>query len=583
MARVLIVEDEGVLRLTFRQFLRNEGYETETAEDYEAAMARLDGPPYDVVVLDILLGDGNGIDLLRAMGARGLDARVVMITGEPDADSAAAAVRLGAFDYLAKPVTGPDLLRVVRLAIEHKRLEEERNAYAERADRYRRDLEAVFNSVSEGIVTVDTDLRIHQANQAFRDILGAAGDALDGRLLGDLLPGALAPARSAVDRAFATGRPATQVRVETWVPGQGDKVLVLGAAPLVGDAEQGAGVVLVFRDVTRITMLEREAAGHRAFRNMVANSRAMRDVTALIENVAPTDATVLVCGESGTGKELVAEALHHGSLRKDGPLIKVNCAALAEDILESELFGHVKGAFTSAVSDRVGRFEAADGGTILLDEIGDIPPRLQLRLLRVLQAREFERVGDSFPMRTDVRVIASTNRDLPAKIRAGAFREDLYFRLNVVRIELPPLRERHDDIPLIVAQACRRFNALLKKEVDGVAPETMDLFMRYAWPGNVRELENCLERAFIVCQDTVILPRHLPREVAGAGTPATVPGFVPEAPPHAPRARDLEAAQLRAALERTDWNVAKTARILGVARNTVYHKMRRFNLVRAPR
>ncbi|MBP8129968.1 MAG: sigma 54-interacting transcriptional regulator [Candidatus Hydrogenedentes bacterium] len=576
MVRVLVVEDEGVLRLTFKQFLRTEGFEVHMAENYEQAVAQLEAYAIDVVVTDIILEGKTGVDLLRSIKERGLAATVIMVTGEPNVESAAEAVRLGAFDYLAKPVTGRDLVRIVRLALDRRKLEEERNVYAARLEAFRRHLEAVFNSVNEGVITVDAQLRVLEYNQAFRRILHLSDRNLRGAPFAEALPPGLLPARSAIERTLASRTPVTDVRIETWIQGQGEKVLMISATPLVREDGAQSGAVLVVRDVTRLTMLEKELEDHQPLRDIVAKSRVMRDIFALVRNVSPTDSTVLICGESGTGKELVAEAVHQASARRDGPLVKVNCAALSEELLESELFGHVRGAFTTALSDRIGRFEAADGGTILLDEIGDISQRLQLRLLRVLQAREFERVGDSFPMHTDVRVIASTNQDLAQRIRAGQFREDLYFRLNVVRIDIPPLRERREDIPLLVDHFCRRFNAVFKKEITGVAPETMDVFMRYAWWGNVRELENCLERAFIVCHDTTILPRHLPREILAAG-PAGPDAAAASLPV---RARAIDAERLRGILDKTDWNVAKAARMLGVARNTLYNKMRAFQLIR---
>ena len=578
MVHVLIVEDEGVLRLTFKQFLRAEGFEVFTAENFEAALTHLEARIMDVVVTDILLEGRSGVDLLRVIKERDWPTSVIMMTGEPNVETAAEAVRLGAFDYLAKPVTGRDLVRVVRLALDRRRIEEERNLYALRADEYRRHLEAVFNSVNEGIVTVDAGLRIVQANEAFRRIFDIHSRELAGTSFADLAAPGLLPARSALERTLSQHRPITDLRLETWVQGLGEKVVVANATPLVGDNGEQTGAVLVLRDVTRLTALEKELEDQQAARNIIGKSRVMRDMLALVRNVAATDSTVLICGESGTGKELIAEAVHGDSVRREGPFIKVNCAALSEDLLESELFGHVKGAFTSAVTDRVGRFEAADGGTILLDEIGDISPRLQLRLLRVLQAREFERVGDSFPMHTDVRVIASTNQDLAVKIRAGSFREDLYFRLNVVRIDLPPLRERREDIPLLVDHFRRKFNAVFKKEITGVAPETMDVLIGYDWRGNVRELENCVERAFIVCHDTLILPKHLPRDILEWRAAPAV-GRMLESRTAAPRARELERGHVVAVLEQTDWNIAKSARLLGIARNTLYQKIRLFGLV----
>lgn len=578
MVRVLIVEDEGVLRLTFKQFLRAEGFEVATAENFDQAVAQLEAHPFDVVVTDILLEGKTGVDLLRTIKERGWPCTVIVMTGEPNVETAAEAVRLGAFDYLAKPVTGRDLVRVVRLALDRRKIEEERNRYADRVDEYRRHLEAVFNSVNEGVITVDAEGRVIEVNEACRRILGVSMREMAGRPIAEALPPGMTAVHGAIERCLAARKPVTDLRIEMWAPGIGEKVVVASATPLAREGDALAGAVLVLRDVTRLTLLEKELEDQQSPRNIVGKSRALRDVFALVRNVAATDSTVLICGESGTGKELVAEAIHQESVRHDGPLIKVNCAALSEELLESELFGHVKGAFTTAVTDRVGRFEAADGGTILLDEIGDISQRLQLRLLRVLQAREFERVGDSFPMRTDVRVIASTNQDLPGKISAGAFREDLYFRLNVLRIDVPPLRERREDIPLLVDHFCRRFNAVFKKEITGIAPETMELFMAYPWWGNVRELENCIERAFIVCHDTLILPRHLPREVLEQ-RPASRPAAAENRGSFV-RAREISADHLLAVLNQTDWNIAKCARLLGVARNTIYQKIRLFALSR---
>jgi len=356
-------------------------------------------------------------------------------------------------------------------------------------------------------------------------------------------------------------------------------MLIVSTTPLIAEGDIRTGAVLVVRDVTRLTVLEKQLERGKRGQRMVGKSRAMRQIFQLIDDVAQTDSTVLIYGESGTGKELVAEALHFKNHRANMPFIRVNCSALSEDILESELFGHVKGAFTGALKDRAGRFEAANGGTILLDEIGDISPRLQLRLLRVLQEREFERVGDSMPIQVDVRVIASTNQDLLEKIRAGEFREDLYYRLNVIRIELPPLRDRRDDIPVLVEHLCRRFNYAMKKEITGLSPEAMEIVMEYPWYGNIREMENCLEWAFIVCHDTQILPRHLPREILDHGSHnyqgITLSG--------ASRARGAQAKErILEVLTRTDWNIAKSARILGIARNTLYQKMKQHDIARRP-
>jgi PAS domain S-box-containing protein len=579
MARVLVVEDEAVLRLTFQEFLSEQGHEVFTAPDYDEAINLIEHEDFDLVVTDIILGGRTGVDLLRTIRDMGIECPVVMVTGEPTIESAGEAVRLGAFDYLAKPVTRDALLRVARLSINHKKLRDERNLYAARMDMYRRDLEAIFNSVNEGIITVDAEMRIRQANPAAAEILGLPPAQLTRRPFAEVLPGRLEPARKALEQTLETHKPFGDCRVA--YPGENgaENIIIVNTMPLVGEGGAFEGAVMMIRDVTRLTRLEKQVAETQQYRDIIGKSRKMQEIFILVRELAETDSTALIYGESGTGKELVAAALHHESHRAKGPFVKVNCAALSENILESELFGHVKGAFTGAVKDRAGRFEAADGGTILLDEIGDVSPRLQLRLLRVLQEREFERVGDSLPIRTNVRVIASTNQDLDRKIQLGEFRQDLYYRLNVVRIEIPPLRGRREDIPLLVEHFCRRFNRALKREITGCAPETMEVFMRYAWPGNVRELENCLERAFIVCHDSLILPRHLPQELQSFGGGRSLGG---DDSGNGDGAKTSDRDRIISVLQQTDWNVAKAARILRMARNTLYQKMNALQIQRPP-
>ncbi len=577
MARILIVEDEAVLRLTFEEFLRDEGYDVATAADYGEAVAHLAQGVFDVIVTDIILPGKTGVDLLRFIKEQGRSEPVAMITGQPDVTSAAEAVRLGAFDYLMKPVTQEALLRVARLASSHCQLARERDEYAACMDMYRRDLEAIFNSVKEGIITVGADMLIRQANSAASTMLRLDAAKASGTPIRDVLAGPLAPALLSVERTVRTERPQPETRIEVGT-GRDTKVLVITTMPLISEGRRFDGAVLVARDVTRLTRLEQQLEDSQQYRDIIGKSPHMRDIFRLLKDLAETDSTALICGESGTGKELVASALHYASPRAEGPFVRVNCAALSENILESELFGHVKGAFTGAVKDRIGRFEAAHGGTILLDEIGDVSPRLQLRLLRVLQDHEFERVGDSTPIRSDVRVVACTNQDLERKIREGEFRQDLYYRLNVVRIEIPPLRERRQDVPLLIDHFCRRFNRQFKKEITGLAPETMELFMQYPWPGNVRELENCIERAFIVCHDDVILPKHLPPEFRGGSR--TVTPFGGGSGFSAASGHELGRDRIIAVLQQTDWNVAKSARLLGVARNTLYQKMKALHIQR---
>lgn len=306
--------------------------------------------------------------------------------------------------------------------------------------------------------------------------------------------------------------------------------------------------------------------GKSPFPGIIGTSPAMQRVYEMINKVAPYDVTVLIAGESGTGKELVAQAIHDNSARRDRPLVKLNCAAVPDTLLESELFGHEKGAFTGAQFQKPGKFEAADTGTIFLDEVGDMSPSMQAKLLRVLQEKEFERVGGRETIRVDVRILAATNRDLAQAVANGSFREDLYYRLNIVTIVLPPLRERAEDIPLLVQHFVHMFNAAFHKDFEGPSPEAMDLLMRYHWPGNVRELKNVIEQAVLLGTGSRITPEHLPAVVRE----------------HAERKnasiRCVERDHIRRVLESCGWNQRKAAEILGIHRNTLRRKLEEFSI-----
>ena len=309
--------------------------------------------------------------------------------------------------------------------------------------------------------------------------------------------------------------------------------------------------------------------------SIVGAAPAMLDVYKMVARVAPTMSTVLVVGESGTGKELVARAIHTHSPRAQGPFVAVNCTALTESLLESELFGHAKGAFTGAVASKRGIFEEAQGGTVFLDEIGDVGAKMQAQLLRVLQEGEIRRVGGSEPIKVDVRVVAATNKELEEEVKAGRFREDLYFRINVVTIRLPPLRERPSDIPLLVDHFLAKYAARERRQDAGVAPAALALLSRYAWPGNVRELENVIERALALSKDGVILPSDLPAEIAHeaglAPSAAGGGGLVEDRPTLA----ELERRYIELILRETGGNKKRAAEILGIDRRTLYRTLER--------
>jgi len=325
--------------------------------------------------------------------------------------------------------------------------------------------------------------------------------------------------------------------------------------------------VETFRDLSLLKELEEEIREKYTFQDMVSRNPRMMELFRILPDIAQSDVTVLIVGESGTGKELFAHAIHKLSRRKDGPLIKVNCSALPETLLESELFGYVKGAFTDAKKDKPGRFKLAEGGTIFLDEIGDVSVAVQVKLLRVIEQKEFEPLGATYTEKVDVRIIAATNRDLEEMVKDGRFREDLYYRLNVMKVELPPLRERRDDIPLLVEHFIQKYNKKMGKEIEGVSEEAMRLLLNHTYPGNVRELENILEHAFILCKGRIILPEHLPH-------------YLHAKAPSLPAAslREWEREMIKEALRRSGGNITSAARELGIHRTTLWRKMKKYHL-----
>ncbi len=345
-----------------------------------------------------------------------------------------------------------------------------------------------------------------------------------------------------------------------------------------------------------------EQTGTRGRFRLVGDSPAIRSVYAIIEKVANTPSTVLITGESGTGKELIARALHENSSRHNGPFIKINCAAIPKTLMESELFGYEKGAFTGAVGAKPGRFELAHGGTLFLDEIGEIPVEMQVKLLRVLQESEFERVGGIKTIKVDVRLVTATNRDLAAELAAGGFREDLYYRLNVVPIHLPPLRERHEDIPLLVSHFIAKFNDRLRKEITHIEPAAVERLVSYNWPGNIRELENVIERTMLFCEGSVIRVANLPSELMGGGAEERAPAAVAQTPsqpnlaavtiPTPPQSEAVgslkeavkaetervERELIQRALDETGGNVTQAARRLKISRKSLQTKMKELGL-----
>ncbi len=558
--KILVIDDEESIRYTFENFLLNEGYEVATARDFTETLDRMDEKNFDIIFADIILGDKTGIDVLREVKKRNLHSPVIIITGYPNVDTAADAVRLGAFDYISKPVTQGTLLHVANMALQYKNL-------ADKNEKYRSNIEAIFRSVKDAIVTVDKELLVVELNEASKDICGFPRDAI-GKPFNSFAHECNDKCLEAIKETIKRKEPIEIYRLECHHKDRPDQVVTITTAPLIDQQGKFSGVVLVARDETRLAVLERDMGERQQFYNIIGKGEKMQKIYSLLEELADVQTTVLITGESGTGKELAAEAMHYKGVRSNKPLVKVNCSALTETLLESELFGHVKGAFTGAIKDKIGRFQRADGGTIFLDEIGDISPNIQSRLLRVLQEMEFEQVGDSTPVKVDVRVVAGTNQNLKEKVRLGKFREDLYYRLKVMEITMPPLRERREDIPILVDYFIEKFNKKLNKHIINISADVLETFMSYPWPGNVRELEHALEHAFILCHQPTITIEHLP------------PDFIEFSEEQiSPLKESADEAQvILQALEKAGWNKSKAARLLGLNVRTIYRKIEKYNL-----
>jgi two-component system response regulator HydG len=579
---ILIVDDEESLRLTFEMFLKRDGYtNVQTAATFEEALKAISKGPFDLIISDIVLGGEKGTELLRHIRETGISCPVVMVTGFPNLESASEAVRLGAFDYISKPVNKEKLLKLVRQALAFWELELEKRSLILQNEKYQHYLEAIFSSVEDAIIAVDNSCTILKLNRTaelllveFRD----DHDSDDKRLPGEIGNACLKDALLVIEK----GSIVREHVIECVNTGGVSKMFSINAAPLDIDDEVSNGAVIVVRDVTRA---EEQYAPSQTmqFHGFIGASRVMQSIYRLIENVGKVETAVLITGESGTGKELAAEALHAESPRSTMPLVKVDCAALPEELLESELFGHRKGAFTGADRDRPGRLLQADKGTLLLDEIGDITPRLQLRLLRFLQEMTFTPVGMDTPVSVDVRVIAATNVNLREKVREGSFREDLYYRLKVVEVVLPPLRDRKKCLPLLIQHFLTFFSQKHARHVHSVSDRAMDAMLSYSWPGNVRELKHIMERGVVLCLGNNLLLEHFPEEIFEYSSPSSseINDARESRQPHHlshDQIYSVQQNELIEALREAGGNKSKAAQILQIDRSTLYRRLRKLKI-----
>jgi len=581
---VLVVDDTPANLGVVLDLLEEAGLEVLVADDGETAIERAMYARPDLILLDVLMPELDGFETCRRLKAQPetRSTPVIFMTALADTVDKVRGFDVGAVDYVTKPFQPEELLARVRthLTIEHLRV---------RLQESEERLSRIFASTMDAIVAIDADGEIKLFNTSAERVFGcSAFDAVGSpfsRFLSQGFRAALAD--------YTRPRGEHEVAPRTmWLPEGLTAVRASGEDfPVEATLSRADGsgtslVTVVLRDINDLRRAEAEnhvlkGLNHHLQEEVRAAivtgdlsgpSESMRRVLRAVDQVAPTDTTVLIAGETGTGKELAARAIHHRSLRKDKPMVKVNCAAIPATLIESELFGHERGAFTGAVARRVGRFELAHGGTLFLDEIGELPLDLQPKLLRVLQDGEVERVGGARTFNVDVRVIAATNRDLEGECREGRFRRDLFYRLNVFPIALPPLRDRKDDLPHLVRHFVQKFAAKLGKPTETVPSRMLAAFSTYSWPGNVRELEHLIERAVILSEgSTLAFPDWPPP--SGERPPPTRVATIEE----------VERAHILEVLEATGWRVSGNkgaATLLGLPPSSLETRMKRLGIVR---
>lgn len=437
-------------------------------------------------------------------------------------------------------------------------------------------LETIFNSLLEGTFTVNTNWEITSFNRAAEKITGFSVKEALGKKYWEIIPSEDGKEDSQLKEFIADHHPAL-LRETVIIRKDNSRVPVrINSAPLQDISGAKIGRVVTFEDISVVKNLSDHIDERFHFKNIIGRSKPMLNVFNLMQNVINTDSTVLITGESGTGKEVIARSIHLNSDKKSKPFIAVNCTAFAETLLESELFGHEKGAFTGAIRTKPGRFELAEDGTLFLDEIGDVPLSVQVKLLRVLENRQFERVGGTIPIQFKARIISATHRDLEKEIKEGRFRDDLYYRINVINIHLPSLMERKDDIPGLVTHFMNNFNSRFKKDIHYISPNALKILMNYKWPGNIRELENVIEHAFVVCNSDAIRTEHLPERLRALkekfiGKDENISVDKP--------LENAEKKLIETTLQKCNGSRIQAAEVLGINKTTLWRKMKKYGML----
>ena len=430
----------------------------------------------------------------------------------------------------------------------------------------------ILDSISEGVFTIDLDWRITSFNRAAEEISGISRQEAIGRHCADVLRAEVCETGCTLRQTMEIGEPIMNRTVHI-IDAQGEKRTIAISTALLKSADgKVIGGVETFRDISMVEQLRKEIEGRYSCEDIISQSHKMQNLFAIMPNIAESNTTVLIEGESGTGKELFARAIHNMSSRKDKPFVAINCGALPDSLLESELFGYKAGAFTDAKKDKPGRFALAEGGTIFLDEIGDISASVQVKLLRVLQEKTYEPVGGVSSVKADVRIITATNKKLDQLVQQKEFRDDLYYRINVMKLDLPPLRDKKEDIPLLVEHFISRFNRLQNKNICCVTNEVMAALLAHNYPGNVRELENIIEHCFVLCDGEYIEAKHLPLSIRPTSKTVNTESNQPTT------IKQMEIVLITQALRQNKGNKTAAARELGIDKSTLFRKMKTFDI-----
>ena len=424
----------------------------------------------------------------------------------------------------------------------------------------------ILDSIADGVFTIDMDFRITSVNTAACTILGLQGkDEAVGKLCFEVFHANICEHSCALRETIGTGKNIINKTVYIVNTSGHKRTISISTALLKDDDGTIIGGVETFRDISDLETLRKKIESAYSLEDIISKNKTMQQIFSILPDVALSDSSVLIEGPSGSGKELIAQAIHSLSTRKDNPFVVINCGALPENLIESELFGYKAGAFTDAKKDKPGKITMAEGGTLFLDEIGELPLPMQVKLLRFLQFKEYEPLGDANKKKANVRIIAATNKNLRQEVDAGNFRDDLYYRLAVIEISLPPLSERKEDIPLLVEHFIKKFNALKGKTIEGISDDAMNILLNYNYPGNIRELENCIEHAFILCHEPYIRPQHLPAYLTGMTTTTTT------------SLEEMEKTLIQQALIRYP-NKKEVAHALGIDTSTLWRKIKKYQL-----